>query len=80
MEHLNDTVFSLLGNLHFHISFPVSDHTHLFLVGDYTNVKDADLLGQIQRNWNNFVKTGQIWALFIGMIIGYMLKGLTSYG
>jgi hypothetical protein len=81
MEHLNVTVFfSLLGNLHFHLTFPISDHTHFFLVGDYTDIKDPDILGHMQRNWNNFVKSGQIWATLIGMIIGYLLKGLTSYG
>jgi hypothetical protein len=80
MEHLNDTVFSLLGNLHFHLSFPISDHTHFFLVGDYRDIKDPDILGQMQRSWNNFVKSGQIWATLIGIIIGYLLKGLSSYG
>jgi len=43
-------------------------------------VRDADLMGQIQRNWSQFVQTGQIWALLTGLIIGYMLKSLTSYG
>ncbi|AFZ58081.1 hypothetical protein H6G54_15845 [Anabaena cylindrica FACHB-243] len=43
-------------------------------------VRDADLMGQVQRNWNHFVQTGQIWALLIGLVIGYMLKSLTSYG
>ncbi|TAF04394.1 MAG: hypothetical protein EAZ77_15760 [Nostocales cyanobacterium] len=71
MEHLHDTLFSLLGNLHFDITV---------LAAEYTNIKDPDLMGQMQATWNNFVKTGQIWATLIGMIIGYLLKGLTSYG
>jgi hypothetical protein len=29
---------------------------------------------------NNFVKSGQAWALLIGVILGYVLRGLTSYG
>ena len=44
------------------------------------NVTDPDVIGQMQRGWNNFVTTGQIWALLIGLVIGYILKGLTSYG
>ncbi|MEB3355261.1 MAG: hypothetical protein VKK04_00845 [Synechococcales bacterium] len=33
------------------------------------------------RTWfNNFVQSGQIWALIIGIIIGYLLRGLTTYG
>ncbi|TAF12431.1 MAG: hypothetical protein EAZ76_14225 [Nostocales cyanobacterium] len=70
MEHLNDQLFSLVGNLHEHVTF----------LANYTNVRDADLLGQVQATWNNFVKTGQIWATLVGLIIGYMIRGLTSYG
>jgi len=44
------------------------------------NVTDPDLMGQIVKSWNHFVQTGQIWALFIGMVLGYMLRSLTSYG
>jgi hypothetical protein len=41
--------------------------------------KEVDIMYQIQNGWNNFVKTGQVWALIIGFIIGYMFRGLTSY-
>ncbi|AHJ27301.1 hypothetical protein PN465_09360 [Nodularia spumigena CS-584] len=44
------------------------------------NINDPDVLGQMQQAWNNFVTTGQIWALLIGLIVGYVLRGLTSYG
>lgn len=80
MEHLNDL---LLGNLDLHLNFHISfinDHTHLFFAADYTDIKDPDVLGQMQKAWNNFVKTGQIWATIIGIIIGYMFKSLTSFG
>jgi hypothetical protein len=77
MEHLSEPLFLIFGNLDFHINFAVSDHTDYFLYG---YVKDANVLGQIQNYWNNFVKTGQIWAMLIGIILGYMFKGLTSYG
>ena len=43
-------------------------------------VNDPDLLGQVQTAWNNFVETGQIWALLIGLVIGYLIRNLTSYG
>lgn len=71
MELLNDQLLSFAGNFHEHITF--------FAAG-YTNVRDADLLGQMQAAWNNFVTSGQIWATLIGIIIGYMFKSLTSYG
>ncbi|MFM2061034.1 MAG: hypothetical protein RLZZ507_704 [Cyanobacteriota bacterium] len=66
--HLHDPLFSLLGNIHIDINFVA------------TSIKDPDVLGQMQNAWNNFVKTGQIWAMLTGIIIGYLFKSLTSYG
>ncbi len=43
-------------------------------------INDPDVLGQMQQAWNNFVLTGQVWALLIGLVIGYVLRSLTSYG
>ncbi|MGQ9837065.1 MAG: hypothetical protein ACUVRV_03640 [Cyanobacteriota bacterium] len=37
-----------------------------------------DVLGDIRKGWNNFVESGQIWALLAGIIVGYMLKSITS--
>lgn len=42
-------------------------------------VSDTNVLGKIQEGWNNFIKTGQVWALLIGIGIGYFFKGMTSY-
>jgi hypothetical protein len=42
-------------------------------------VNDPNVLGQMQNAWNNFVKTGQIWALLIGIDIGYFFRSMTSY-
>ncbi|MBC5795091.1 hypothetical protein H5968_08005 [Sphaerospermopsis sp. LEGE 00249] len=66
--HFHDTLFSLLGNIHIDINFVA------------TKIQDPDVLGQMQNAWNNFVKTGQVWAMLIGMVIGYMFKSLTTYG
>jgi ABC-type enterochelin transport system permease subunit len=33
----------------------------------------------MQNAWNNFVKTGQIWALLIGIAIGYFFRSMTSF-
>ena len=43
-------------------------------------VSDPDLVGQAQKAFNNFVETGQVWALLIGLVIGYLIRNLTSYG
>ncbi|HEY9907269.1 MAG TPA: hypothetical protein V6D18_06630 [Thermosynechococcaceae cyanobacterium] len=41
---------------------------------------EVDLMGDVQRSFNNFVKTGQIWALLVGFIMGYIFRSFTSYG
>ncbi|MGL5196822.1 MAG: hypothetical protein ACRC8Y_24795 [Chroococcales cyanobacterium] len=38
-------------------------------------VSDPDIMGRITDAWNNFVETGQIWALIIGMVLGYLFRG-----
>ncbi len=43
-------------------------------------ITDPDLMGQIQKSWNHFIQTGQVWALLIGLVIGYIIRNLTSYG
>ncbi|ELS01054.1 hypothetical protein Xen7305DRAFT_00007550 [Xenococcus sp. PCC 7305] len=41
--------------------------------------EDADIIGQMTDAWYNFIDSGQVWALLIGLFIGYSFKGLTSY-
>jgi hypothetical protein len=43
------------------------------------NVKDPNVIGQMQNAWNTFVKSGQCWALLIGAFFGYMVKSLTAF-
>ena len=43
-------------------------------------IQDSDLLGNVQKSFSNFIESGQVWALLIGLIIGYMVRGLTTYG
>ncbi|MBD2577851.1 hypothetical protein H6G50_09220 [Oscillatoria sp. FACHB-1406] len=40
------------------------------------DVKDPNVLGQMQTAFENFVKSGQIWALIIGFVLGYGFKSL----
>lgn len=44
------------------------------------NFSDVDLLGNVQTAFNHFIQSGQVWALLIGLIIGYMIRGLATYG
>jgi hypothetical protein len=42
-------------------------------------VREVDVLGQMQKSFNHFVQSGQIWALLIGIFLGYMFKSVTSF-
>ena len=70
MENLNDLLLPFIGNLHQHITF----------LANYSNIKDPDILEQMRLGWNHFVITGQVWALFIGVVVGYLFKSLSSFG
>lgn len=37
-----------------------------------------DLLANVSQSWNNFIQSGQVWALMIGFVVGYLFRGLTS--
>lgn len=40
--------------------------------------EESDLGGQVQDAWGNFVESGQIWALCVGVIFGYMFRTFTG--
>jgi Na+/citrate or Na+/malate symporter len=43
-------------------------------------VTDPDVVGQMARLWNNFVKSGQIWAFLIGVGVAYVFLKLSKFG
>jgi len=43
-------------------------------------IKDPDILGSWAKSFDHFVQSGQVWALLVGIIIGYLFRSLTSYG
>ncbi|MEH2048437.1 hypothetical protein [Nostoc sp.] len=43
-------------------------------------ITDPNVMGQMQKAWSHFIQTGQVWALLIGLFIGYVIRNLTSYG
>lgn len=40
---------------------------------------DQDVLGDMGKLWNTFIDSGQVWALIIGIAVGYFLRSLTAY-
>jgi len=51
-------------------------HGSLVLAQRFDNV---DLLGDIQKSFQHFIKSGQVWALGIGIVLGYMFRSFTAY-
>jgi hypothetical protein len=39
-----------------------------------------DILGDLTKAFGKFVKTGQLWAMLIGFVLGFVFKSITSYG
>jgi hypothetical protein len=37
-----------------------------------------DLFSNVGRSWDNFIRSGQVWALAIGFFIGYLFRSLSS--
>ena len=61
-----------LQTMHWHLPFDLA------AVGD--SIIQDNLGSNVQKAFNNFVKSGQVWALLIGIILGYLFRSLTSYG
>ena len=47
------------------------------IVGQYF---DQDLIGTTGQMLTGFYESGQLWALLIGIVIGYIFKSAFSYG
>ncbi|BAQ60699.1 hypothetical protein GM3708_1105 [Geminocystis sp. NIES-3708] len=42
-------------------------------------IKDPDIIGQITDAWKNFIESGQVWALLIGVFFGYTFANFTRF-
>ncbi|WP_430684956.1 hypothetical protein [Leptolyngbya sp. AN02str] len=40
---------------------------------------DTDVFAGVRSAFNNFIQSGQVWALLVGIVLGYLIRGLTSY-
>jgi len=41
-------------------------------------IEDPEVLKQIEDGWNNFIESGQVWALLIGLFLGYLFRTFIS--
>ncbi|MEM1370179.1 MAG: hypothetical protein AAGG02_19690 [Cyanobacteria bacterium P01_H01_bin.15] len=53
--------------------------SYLFFAQNIGEIEKIDILQQGQDAFDHFIQTGQVWALLIGIFIGYFFKSMTSY-
>ncbi len=40
---------------------------------------EDNLGSNFQGAWDNFIQSGQVWALLIGFVVGYIFRSFTAY-
>lgn len=48
--------------------------------GLFAALLDTDVFKPVRTFFDYFIQSGQVWALLIGSIVGYIFRSLTSYG
>ena len=49
----------------------------LAIGNDLAVPSSIDLMANVQNGWTDFLKTGKAGALAIGLVMGYMIRGIT---
>ncbi|MBE9100053.1 hypothetical protein [Vacuolonema iberomarrocanum] len=56
-------------------------HSHSSILGQLLAEQfDTDVFRGFREWGSNFIESGQIWALIIGIVLGYLFRGFTTYG
>jgi hypothetical protein len=63
---------------HIHLGYLDLDWDFLLAQAQKSGEFKQDVVADMTKGWNNFVKTGQIWALLIGITLGYLFRSVTS--
>jgi hypothetical protein len=45
----------------------------------YSHIQEVDIIADMKNAWDNFIETGQVWALLIGLFFGYLFRSFTSF-
>ena len=70
-------MFDLLNHLS---SLDLSGVHHLVEgLGHLAQTYEDNLGSDVSGAFNNFIESGQVWALGIGFILGYIVRSLTAY-
>ncbi|BBC25673.1 hypothetical protein [Pseudanabaena sp. ABRG5-3] len=62
------------NNFHFNLA-DIHSHINMDLIAQEFK---QDVMGDIGKGWNRFVSSGQIWALLIGVVVGYLFRSITN--
>ena len=46
---------------------------------DTSDIAQIDVIAQMQDSFNHFIHSGQVWALAIGVVLGYLFRTFTAY-
>lgn len=76
VNNLPNSLFSVSDFLTLDLAFFDLDWQTLAQTGQHFN---QDVTRDIAGGWNNFVRSGQVWALLIGLTLGYLFKSITSF-
>ena len=52
---------------------PLSNHGLIL-----AQIPNTDILGNIQAGWTDFIQTGKAGASVVGLVLGYMIRGMTK--
>ncbi|MDJ0598257.1 MAG: hypothetical protein QNJ37_05400 [Crocosphaera sp.] len=72
--HLDLIQVSLWSDSASFFHHPWIEVSHLFA----QNIEDPQLIETMQKSWKNFIESGQVWALGIGFVLGYIFRTFTS--
>lgn len=71
---LHTSAIDFASSFHFNLA-DIHSHINMDLVAQQFK---QDVAGDFARGWDDFVKSGRIWALIIGVVVGYMFRSITN--
>lgn len=77
VSHVLQGSYSLLSLMPAHHLFELP--VDFLFLAQQAQQFDQDVMAEFRKAFQNFVESGQIWALLIGLIIGYVAANLTNY-
>jgi hypothetical protein len=58
------------------LSLPIDALSHSTILAQ--QFQNVDLIANMQSGWDDFLKTGKAGALVIGLVMGYLIRGITK--